>query len=65
MKKSEFKQFLGKRYTMQITEKLIGYFDFIKPWSYNDFVNVMELLIYQNDETFFKIVSTCSSYIGF
>jgi len=56
MRKTEFKHYLSKRYSLQIAEKIVGVFDFAKPWTYRDYVNAMELLLYQNDDFFFKLV---------
>ncbi|CAI2361158.1 unnamed protein product [Moneuplotes crassus] len=69
IRKSEFRSFLSKRYTSSIAEKLINFFDFKKPWSYHDYVNAMEVLIYQNDELLFKIAFealdfNCDDYIS-
>ncbi|CAI2385608.1 unnamed protein product [Moneuplotes crassus] len=62
IKKSEFKNFIAKRYTTYIAERLINFFDFTKAWSYNDFVNTMEVLIFQSNEMLYKICFEALDY---
>ncbi|CAI2360724.1 unnamed protein product [Moneuplotes crassus] len=62
IKKSDFKNFIAKRYTTYIAERLINFFDFTKAWSYYDFVNIMEVLIFQSNEMLYKICFEAFDY---
>lgn len=62
LKRNDFKQYLAKRYDNHISEKILNHFDLSNPWNYQDFVNSMELCLYQVHEFFYKITFEALDY---
>ena len=55
MKKADLRNYLAKRYNIQIADKIISRFDLSNQWTYKNFVNAMEIVLFQTDEFFFKL----------
>ena len=55
LKKGDLRSFLAKRYNAQIADKIVSHYDLSNPWTYKNYVNAMELTLFQNEEFFFKL----------
>jgi hypothetical protein len=55
--KSNLKTYIAARYSTQIADKISNYFEFVKPWGFKDFLSSMEILLLQNEEFFYQIVT--------
>ena len=52
----------AKRYKQQIAEKILNHFDLSNPWTFKNYVNSMELCLYQIDEFFYKMTFEILDY---
>jgi len=75
--KNELRAFLTKRYNSQIADKFVSHFNILskldslpaephfdlnQKWNYKDFVNVMEITMYQNEEFYSRMVFDALDY---